>query len=119
MGSLRRQTYRWLGLALSAVWVVTLPTADNAVTQAMHCQRSHMPCCPRNSGSGENCSGARCTEQVPEKSESQAAKAKTEAAARSPRNDVSASSAPAPIRELTSGLRFHAAVFRLKDDLRI
>jgi len=117
VGSLHRGAYRWLALALSAIWIWTLATAETAVTPAMHCQRSHMPCCPRNGGNGESCSGARCTEQVPEKSEAQVLKAKTEAAARSPRRDVSAN--PAPLHELTCGLGFHAAVFRLKDDLRI
>lgn len=119
MGSLHRRAYRSLALVLSAIWICTLAMAGTAVTPAMHCQRSHMPCCPRSGGNGESCSGARCTEQVPEKSEAQAVKAKAEAATRSPRSDLSASSAPAQIRELTSGLRFHAAVFRLKDDLRI
>jgi len=119
MGSLHRRTYRSLALALSGIWICTLAMADTAVTPAMHCQRSHMPSCPRNGSNGESCSGARCTEQVPEKSEAQAVKAKAEVATGSPRSDVSASSAPELIRELTSGLRFHAAVFRLKDDLRI
>ena len=110
-----------LALALSAVWIVTLALADTAVTPAMHCQRGHMPCCPR-SGNGESCCfRRRCTEQVPEKAEAQVVKAKEdEAVALLPvRIDAIGRSTAEPVRELTSGLRFSTAVFRLKDDLRI
>ena len=81
-----------------------------------------MPCCPR-AGNGESCSTARCTEQVPEKAEAQVVKAREgEGAVALPpvRTDgMRASPVAEPVRELTSGLRFSAAVFRLKDDLRI
>lgn len=92
-----------------------------AITPAMHCQRTHMPCCPRSGPGGESCSGARCTEQVPEKSEAQAVKAKESEAAVFPPAllDVSGRRKPLPARELTSGLRYHAPVFHLKDDFRI
>ncbi|MGA7353442.1 MAG: hypothetical protein WBP95_08395 [Acidobacteriaceae bacterium] len=120
IGFFHRRTSRVLALALSAVWIATLAQADTAVTPAMHCQRGHMPCCPR-SGNGESCSSARCTEQVPEKAETQVVKAKEgEAVALPPvRTDGMGRPAAEPMRELTSGLRFSAAVFRLKDDLRI
>ena len=116
-----RRGSRLVGVALCCVWVATLAQADTAVTPAMHCQR-HMPCCPQ--GTNENCSQARCAEQVPEKTEAQAEKAE-----RGRANDSRA--VPAiqrdaicrvrvePVRELTAGLQFRATVFRLKDDLRI
>ncbi|MGB9032247.1 MAG: hypothetical protein WCC27_19135 [Acidobacteriaceae bacterium] len=120
IGSFHRRESRVLALALSAVWIVTMAFSDTAVTPAMHCQRGHMPCCPR-SGNGESCSSARCTEQVPEKAETQVVKAKEDrAVAQLPvRIDAIGRSAAEPVRELTSGLRFSTAVFRLKDDLRI
>jgi hypothetical protein len=117
---LDRRTGRVLALTLSVVWIATLAFADTAVTPAMHCQRGHMPCCPR-SGNGESCSSERCTELVPEKSEAQAVQAKEgEAVAVPPaRMAVGHRSAAEPLRELTSGLRHPASVFRLKDDFRI
>src|ERR1035438_2994996 len=120
MGWLHGRTGRALTLALSAVWILTLAFADTAVAPAMHCQRSHMPCCPR-SGDGESCSSARCREQVREKAESQMGKAKGGEAVCVPpaRIAPSSRSAQEPVRELTSGLRYRAPVFRLKDDLRI
>lgn len=121
MGWLHRRRGRALALALSAVWVVTLAFADTAVTPVMHCQRGHMPCCPR-SGNGESCSDARCTEQVPEKAEAQGVQSKD--------REVQASVLAAgvggaqrfvsePVRELTPGLHYRSPVLRLKDDFRI
>jgi hypothetical protein len=125
IGSFHRRTGKVLGLVLAAVWVVTLAFADTAVAPAMQCQRGHMPCCPSTGDSagctGNNCSAARCTEQVPEKAEAQVVKAREgEAVAASPVRMGAVGLATAqPVRELTSGLRFSAPVFRLKDDLRI
>jgi hypothetical protein len=120
MGWLHRRTGRAVALALSAVWVVTLAFADTAVTPAMHCQRGHMPCCPR-SGNSESCSDARCTEQVPEKSETQGVQAKEgeTSAVRVAPTDVASAPRPVPVPELTPGMRYQASVFRLKDDLRV
>lgn len=120
MGWLDRRTGRVLALALSVVWVATLAFADTAVTPAMHCQRGHMPCCPR-SGNGESCSSPQCSELVPEKSEAQVVKAKEGEAISVPPARIAAGnrSAVEPMRELTSGLRHYASVFRLKDDFRI
>ncbi|MFZ0271557.1 MAG: hypothetical protein WB524_19845 [Acidobacteriaceae bacterium] len=119
-GWLHRRTYRALALTLAAVWIVTLALADTAVTPAMHCQRGHMPCCPRG-GEGESCSGTRCTEQVPEKAEAQDTQAReSEAVAVAPaRMDAPRAARPEPVLELTSGPRYHVSVLRLKDDLRI
>ncbi len=120
MGLLHRRSYRVLALLLSAVWIVTLVSSDTAVTPAMHCNRSHMPCCPRTGGNGESCSGAQCTEQVPEKSETQAAPARErQVAAAAVRRDTCRAAAAVPVREITAGLRFEAPVFRLKDDFRV
>jgi len=125
MGLLHRRGTKALALALSAVWIVTLAFADTAVAPAMQCQRGHMPCCPSTGDSegcaGENCSAARCTEQVPEKAEAQVVKAREgEAVAASPvRMDAVGLSTAQPVRELMPGLRFSAPVFHLKDDLRI
>lgn len=115
-----RRSSRLLGLALCVVWIATLAQADTAVTPGMHCQR-HMPCCPQGS-SGESCSTARCTEQVPEKAEAQVERARADesrAGVPAIREGAVRSSAREPVRELTSGLQFRAGVFRLKDDLRI
>jgi hypothetical protein len=118
---LHRRTLRALALALAAVWVVTLAFADTAVTPAMHCQRGHMPCCPQ-SGSSENCSSARCTEQIPEKAEAQLTQAQEDEGQAAVPAILPPSAnrfAPEPTQELTAGLRYQTAVFRLKDDLRI
>ncbi len=121
MGWPHRRTIRALALALSAVWVVTLAFADTAVTPVMHCQRGHMPCCPR-SGNGESCSDARCTEQVPEKAEAQSVRAKegeSQAVVSPVLVDGAKRFAREPVRELTQGLHYRSPVFHLKDDLRI
>ena len=121
MGWLDRRTGRAVALVLSAVWVITLAFAETAVTPAMHCQRGHMPCCPQ-SGSGESCSSARCTEQVPEKAETQNVQAmENEAQAAISTAGVETAQAPGaePLQEPTAGLHYRAPVFRLKDDLRI
>jgi hypothetical protein len=110
---------RVLALALTLVWVATLASAETAITPAMHCQGSRMPCCPR--GSSESCSTARCAEQIPEKAEAQVTRASEgEAIAVLPAR-VATATAPAgqSVEELTTGLCHHASVFRLKDDLRI
>lgn len=119
IGNFHRPEHRLLALALAAVWVATLALADTAVTPAMQCQRRHMPCCPRGSN-GEGCSDARCTEQVPEKSETQVVRATDDEAVVIPPIRINAPLRPAvqPVSELTSGLRYQPSVFRLKDDLR-
>jgi hypothetical protein len=118
MGLLHRRTWRLLALALSGLWIVTLASAETDFAPGMRCH--HMPCCPRSGGNGESCTGTRCTEQVPEKSESEVVQARERpSAAPSTPKAVSGNAAPAPVRELTSGLAFRTPVFRLKDDLRI
>lgn len=118
-GFTQRRIARLLSLAVASVWIVTLVWAVTAVTPPLHCQRSHMPCCP----SGESCSNAPCTEQIPEKTEKQAVHAKERDSARTTKAGVPLPvlrrGSAALVRELSAGLRFCCPVFRLKDDLRI
>jgi len=112
---------RWLALALALVWVTAVASAD--VLQTPGDMRCHdMPCCPRSDGGMQSCSTAQCAEQAPEKAESQSA-AKEPIRASLPAMvapaDDSAGRVAVSRRELTLGLRHSAAVFRLKDDLRI
>jgi hypothetical protein len=118
MGSLHRRIGKVLALALALVWVATLAFAETAITPAMHCQGSRMPCCPRGS---ESCSTARCADPVPEKAEAQVSRAdESETVAVLPAW-VEPAMAPSVrrVEELTTELCYQASVFRLKDDLRI
>lgn len=109
---------RLLGVALAAVWLVTLACAETAVTPAMHCQRPHMPCCPR-SGSHAQCSPLQCSEQAFQKSDAgNATEAPAADRAAAPVAAV-AQRCRSSVRELMPGLCYRATVFRLKDDLRI
>jgi hypothetical protein len=116
-GCWRRSLSRVLITALTAVWMVTVVSAGAAVTREMPCHGINMPCCPPSGASSARCSGAQCVEQIPQKSE---------ASARAPVLHASAwvglvteRSFSAPVRELTTGLRYGPPVFRLKDDFRI
>lgn len=117
MSFLHRRTGRILALALSVAWVATVACADAQPT-AMH--RHHMPCCPQDDAGTPGCSTAQCAVQAPEKKEVQSG----EQVVNLPVADtVSSDWAVTPragvLRELTPGLCYAAAVFRLKDDLRI
>lgn len=104
---------------MAVVWVMTVASANTVLTPVMRCH--NMPCCPRSDGGLQSCSTAQCAEQVPEKAEGQIAA-----------KDLAAASLPpallprvalerafeVPQQELTAGLRYSVAVFRLKDDLR-
>ncbi|HKO14417.1 MAG TPA: hypothetical protein VJV22_20780 [Acidobacteriaceae bacterium] len=114
-----RRFSRLLALALVAVWMVTVTAAGAAVIPAMHCHGVNMPCCPpATSSSMARCLDTDCIEQVPQKAE---AGLEAQAAILSPA--VVQSVTPQPVREpmrlLHAGMRFHAPVFRLKDDFRI
>ena len=114
----QRRGLRLAALLLCVVWIATMAQAATAVTPAMHCQR-HMPCCPQGTN-GESCSTARCTEQVPEKTEAQIERAPQNQAALMAIPDGAAMLAIAvPVWAQAAGLKFRAAVFHLKDDLRI
>lgn len=105
------RTGRMLTVALSVAWLATAVCA--AQTPATH---RPMPCCPPQAAT-QGCS-AQC-EQAPEKTEAQSG----EQVAILPVADAVPFDGAAPraeaLWELTPGLRFAAAVFRLKDDLRI
>lgn len=107
------------GIAVAAVWLVTLACADTALTPAMHCQGGHMPCCPRSGGPNAQCSPVQCAPGDFQKSDARYA---AEAPA-AHRGAAPASGVPQPslssARELIPGLFHRASVFRLKDDLRI
>ncbi|MFZ0632298.1 MAG: hypothetical protein WA399_01415 [Acidobacteriaceae bacterium] len=111
---------RWLALALAVVWVMAVASANVMLTPAMHCH--NMPCCPRSDGGMQSCSTAQCAEQVPEKAESQSAAKELDTASMPAAlwpAVVAASRSAVPQQELTPGLRYSAAIFRLKDNLRI
>ncbi|HEY9138244.1 MAG TPA: hypothetical protein VIM67_08235, partial [Terriglobus sp.] len=84
------------------------------------CQPEHLPCCPLPVNSAaETCPACQVTVTVAEKEES-----KSERLHLTPRAATVHDPRPRPLihspqRELTQGLRYHPAVFQLKDDLRI
>jgi hypothetical protein len=105
-----------LALALAAAWVASIACADAQPTPLMH--RHHMPCCPPDAGA-QGCSTAQC-EQAPEKTEVQSGEqVATLPVAHAVPSDWAVTPRGEAFRELTPGLRFAAAVFRLKCDLRI
>lgn len=108
-----------MALGLVAVWLAASLAAGAAVTPAMHCHHGAMPCCPPAGSESAQCSGALCAEAVPQKAETGVRIHVP--ALRLPVSETSSSeqSSPSPILAMTAGLRFHASVFRLKDDLRI
>jgi len=113
-----RRGLRLAALLLCVVWIATMAQAATAVTPAMHCQR-HMPCCPQGTN-GESCSTARCTEQFPEKTEAQIERApQNEAALMAIPDGTPIPAIAEPVGAWAAGLEFRAAVFHLKDDLRI
>jgi hypothetical protein len=116
MSFIRGRMGQMLALVLSAAWVASIACADTQPTPVMH--PDHMPCCPPDAGT-QGCSSAQC-EQAPEKTEAQSGE---QVAALPVADAVPSDWAVTPrwgaLRELTPDLRFAAAVFRLKDDLRI
>lgn len=116
MSFFRGWTGRMLALALSAAWMASIACADAQQIPSMH--RHHMPCCPPTAGT-QGCSAAQCN-QAPEKTEFQSGKQLADMlVAEVVSTDWAATPRAGVLRELTPGLCFRAAVFRLKDDLRI
>ncbi len=106
---------RVLTPALIAAWLATAACAEAQQTPSMH---HHMRCCPPQAGP-RGCSSAQC-EQAPEKTETQRGEqVGTLPVAGAVTFDWAVTPRAEALRELTPGLRFRAAVFRLKDDLRI
>jgi hypothetical protein len=115
MSFLRRRMGPMLTLALIAAWVAMAACANAQPAAAMH---RHMPCCPPQAGT-QGCSPAQC-EQAPEKTERRSGEqVATLPVAKAVSSDWAVMSRAESLQELTPGLRFAAAVFRLKDDLRI
>lgn len=110
---------RLLTVALLAVWMVTITAAGAAVVPAMHCPAAHMPCCPPLPSGTAQCLASECIEQTPQKAETRLDVQVQVVRLAAPSQDLAIQPSPEPLRELRSGLRFHATVFRLKDDLRI
>ena len=118
MSFLHRRTGRILALALSVAWVAAVVCADAQQTPAI--PRHHMPCCPQHDAGTPGCSTAQCAVQAPEKKEAQSGEQLVNLlAAEVVPSDWAAAPRAGLLRELTPGLRYAAAVFRLKDDLRI
>ena len=118
MSFLHGRMGRMLALALTVAWVATVACADAQQTPAMH--RHHMPCCPHDDAGTQGCSTAQCTVQAPEKKEVQSGEQVVSLlVADAVSSDWAVTPRAGVLRELTPGLRFAAAVFRLKDDLRI
>ena len=113
------QMLRLLTLALAAVWMITVTAAGAAVVPAMHCP-ANMPCCPLSHSNTAQCVASECIEQIPQKAEARLdVQLPLEHAAAPIVGVVQPSPSPAAVPELHPGLRFQAAVFRLKDDFRI
>lgn len=110
---------RGVSLVLASVWLTTVLAACAAALPAMHCRGISMPCCPVNNSSRAQCSGAECIDAIPQKSEPRSVVAAQSQPATTEFEQLSQQPSPSPISELTQGLRFRSAVFRLKDDLRI
>lgn len=110
---------RLLTVFLAAVWVVTAVAAGAAVIPAMHCPAANMPCCPPSHSGTAQCLASECIEQIPQKAELRIDAQVQAVRIVAPMHALATQPSPAPLQELHSGLRFHAAVLRLKDDLRI
>lgn len=89
------------------------------MTPTMPCNGVAMPCCPPAGSGSAQCSGAQCDDAVPQKAEMRISATAAPQRVAIAIQDLLERPSPSPARELTSGLRFQKAVFRLKDDLRI
>lgn len=117
MSSRRRWLGRLLTVALSVAWIATAACANAERVPAIH--HHPMPCCPPEAGC-QGCSAAACAaEQAPEKREIQKSVSVVRMALAVDVSRERETRLTERLRELTPGLRFAAAVFRLKEDLRI
>jgi hypothetical protein len=117
---LHRRTGSALIVVLIALWTATLACAANQVTPVAQCHRHEAPCCPHTDG--QNCANSECAQQAPSKAENRAAQLQRERSlfvAAAVSLNVVRRFVAEPAQELSEGLRYRAAVFRLKDDLRI
>lgn len=110
-----RRVRRLLTLVLTIAWLATAACANAERIPEIH---RHMPCCPAQAGT-PGCSTAQCG-QVLERTEIRSgARVANLPVAEGVSSHWSVPRSAESLRELTPGLRFRAAVFRLKDDLRI
>src|SRR5579863_9965988 len=109
-----------LMLALCAMWAATPLVAEFCASAAPECHRHvQMPCCPPSGGS-HNCSPTLCPAQASQRAVRTRTVRDIAKAQPLPAPIRTASrTRPAPVRELSEGLHYAPAVFRLKDDLRI
>ena len=107
-------------LLLACVWITSLSFAEHLTAEFPLCQPDHSPCCPLPVNSApETCPACQVSVTVAERGESP-----SEGVPLTPHAEKDQHSRPNPLirltpRELTPGLRYQAAVFDLKDDLRI
>ena len=118
-GLLFRRLRLLLAVALCAAWAATPLIAQICAETPVHCRR-HMPCCPyQSSRRGENCAPGLCPAEASQRA----------VRTRTVRAPLKVRIASEPVRraaeqriaipESIAGLQYRAAVFRLKDDLRI
>jgi hypothetical protein len=110
---------RLLTLAVVALWLANVTAAGAAFAPAMHCHGANMPCCPPTSSSMARCLDSDCIEQVPQKAEAQLDPQPAALLIPAALQSVTPQPVHEPLQLLHAGVRFQAAVFRLKDDLRI
>jgi hypothetical protein len=110
----------FFSLFVICVWIATASFAEHVSAQFPLCQPSQSPCCPLPANnSSESCPACHVTvtvaeEQTREQEQSDPLPQAQNAGGQRPNSPVVASR-----RELTPGLRYRAAVFDLKADLRI
>ncbi len=114
-----RRMQKLLTIALAAMWLATLACTDAAFASSQHFPHRRMPCCPRSGTPGAQCSPDQCAGGAFQKSDAgYAGKAPALHRTAAPLPSI-----PQPSlwssRAWMPGLCFRAAVFRLKDDLRI
>ena len=107
-------------LLLACLWLTSAPFAEHLSAEFPLCQPEHSPCCPLPvNNAPASCPACQASSTVAEKEESKSEEVRLAPRyERVPRYEL-ARPVPVVLRELTPGLRYHTAVFQLKDDLRI
>jgi hypothetical protein len=115
-----RQLRRFLAMLAPCLWVATASFTEHVSAQFPLCVPAQSPCCPQpTNDTSESCPACHVTVTVAAKQAGYLERLNSFSRAqgalrRRPRATVIASR-----RELSPGLHFRAAVFDLKDDLRI
>jgi hypothetical protein len=117
---LGRQLRRMLSLLLACLWITSASFAEHLSAEFPLCQPEHSPCCPLPlNNASQSCPACQVSVTVAEKEESKSERVRF---AKLPQKVHDSRPHPlvrASLRELTPGLRYHPAVFQLKDDLRV